>query len=168
MQINFNGSYACMPIWVHVDTYSFLLCIIDSRKKNGSKLCTMALGLKWLMMDRTFPEKEDRDCLTKTINGLNSSLLRTTQKCGKLMIKSRKAKEVLLLPIPFLINFTLLYLDYWPGVHPDSCRGDTARVCFHNSIPQTHGALPCFHANKGICPWTSKSRIHVLKTVISY
>ena len=71
---------------------------------------------------------------------MNSALLRVTPKSGKLMIKSRKAKEVLLLPNPFLINLTLLYLDYRPGARPNPCRGDSARVCFHNSIPQVHGA----------------------------
>lgn len=56
------------------------------------------------------------------------------------VIKSRKAKVAPLLPIPFLINFSLLYLAYCPGVHPDSSRGDSARAYFHNSSPRAYGA----------------------------
>lgn len=64
------------------------------------------------------------------------------------LIKSRKAKVAPLLPIPFLINFSLLYFAYCPGVHPNSSRGDSAKVYFQNSSSQAHGAWPCSHSNK--------------------
>lgn len=77
---------ACRSIFISL---MFNRCQKKKKKKQpSSKLQTPALGLKWLMMDRTFPAInmllwERRDCLTKT-----ELMDCMTQKCGNLITET--------------------------------------------------------------------------------